>query len=185
MRYFVGFLVTIGLIIVLIVMLFGGGNKTKTPPTSKKLVTYASTNAEVRMTIDGPVNADQIHQQIQINVSRDEVTYKQITGYEGTVVKRTRYDNNQNAYANFLRAIALAGFTKGSLDEQLKDERGHCPLGNRYVFELTQGDKKIERFWATSCNGVATFLGNVGVTRQLFEAQVPDFNKVNPDSSLS
>ncbi len=185
MRYFVGFLITIGLIIVLIVMLFGGGDDKATLPTSKKLVTYANTNAEARMTIDGPVNADQIHRRIQITVSRDEVTYKHTTGYEGKVVKQTRYDNNSNAYAHFLRSLSIAGYSNGDPSENLKDERGHCPLSNRYIFEFTQGDKKIQRLWATDCKGPKSFLGNLNVTTQLFEAQIPDFDTVNREAELS
>lgn len=187
MRYFVGFIITIGLIIVLILMLFGGGSKDKTklPKSPKTLDSYSTTNAEVRMTVDGPINADQEHRKIQISVTKDEVTYKRFSGYEGQVTKTKRYQNNQNAYANFLRALAIAGFTRGSLDEQLKDERGHCALGRRYVFELNQGDKQIERFWATSCGGAKTYLGGFGITTQLFEAQIPDFNEVNSGIGLS
>ncbi len=187
MRYFVGFIITIGLIIVLILMLFGGGSKDKTklPQSTKTLDSYSTTNAEARMTIDGPVNANQIHKKLQINVSKDEVTYKQYTGYEGKVTKRSSYQNNQNAYANFLRALAVAGFTRGSLDEQLKDERGQCPLGSRYIFEFIQDDKQIERYWATSCHGQKSFLGAFDINVQLFEAQVPDFDKVNNNFSLS
>lgn len=184
MRYFIGFLVTVGLIIILILLLFGGGDKAKLPKSTKTLDSYASSNAEARLTIDGPVNADVIHQQIQINVAQNEVTYKQIRGYEGTVTKTTRYENNRSAYATFLRALALAGFTKGSLDAQLKDERGYCPLGSRYIFEFIQGDKKIERFWATSCGNPKTYLGSFRLTTQLFEAQVPNFTDVNRDTGL-
>ena len=187
MRYFIGFLITIGLIILLIVLIFGGGGSKKStlPTSNKSLDSYAGSDAEVRMTIDGPVNADQIHRQIQIDVSKDQITYEQITGYQGGVTKTTNYENNQSAYSDFLRTLAVAGFTKGNTDPQLKDERGYCPLGDRYIFEFIQEDKVIERYWATGCGGVKSFLGDLDITTQLFEAQVPDFNEVNLGTELS
>src|SRR4051794_17087216 len=107
MRYFIGFLITIGLIIVLILMLFGGGDdKSKLPKSTKTLDSYASSSAEAQLTIDGPVNADSIHNRIRISVARDQVTYTQLEGYEGDVVKTTHYDNNEAAYSYFLRALA-------------------------------------------------------------------------------
>ncbi len=181
MRYFVGFLITIGLIIVLILMLFGGGSKKSKTPTisTKTLVSYADSSAEARMTVDGPVNADSTHNRFRINVTKNEVIYQQMKGYEGAVVKNTRYDNNKDAYAYFLRALSIAGFTQGNPDKQAKDERGYCPLGNRYVFEFIQDGKTIERYWATNCGKPATYLGSRDLTIQLFEKQVPDFEKVN------
>lgn len=167
-------------------MLFGGGaKKSKTPTISTKtLVSYADSNAEARMTVDGPINADSIHNRFRINIAKNQVTYERMKGYEGTVVKNTRYDNNRDAYAYFLRALSIAGFTKGNPDDQLKDERGYCPSGNRYVFEFIQNDKTIERYWATSCGKPASYLGSRDVTINLFEAQVPDFDKVNRDTNL-
>lgn len=186
MRYFVGFLITLGLIIVLILLIFGGGggNKTKSP-TAKTLVSFANTDAEARMIIDGPITADQTHRQEQFIVTRDEVTYKQITGYEHTVVKSPSYENNQAAFDNFLHALVHAGFTKGNPDKALSDERGHCPLGNRYIFEFVQNGKTYERFWTTSCGKPRTYLGNFDLTLSLFKTQVPDYNTQSSDFGLS
>ncbi len=58
MRYFLGFFATILLILLVIILLFrGGGNKPKVP-TGKTLASYATTDAELRLTTDGPVNAE-------------------------------------------------------------------------------------------------------------------------------
>jgi hypothetical protein len=178
MRYFIGFLITIGLIILLIVLLFGGGgSKSKVPTTSKPLADYSSSDAAARLTIDGPVNADTIHKSVQITVDKDEVTFEKFQGYQGHVVGSQHYENNETAYANFLHALAHAGFTRGDTSSALKDERGYCPLGNRYIFEFIQDGKDIERFWATSCGKPKTYLGAPSLTLQLFRAQVPDFAK--------
>ncbi len=184
MRYFVGFLLAIGLIIILILLLFRGGGKPKVPVTSKTLDSYATTSAEARFIIDGPVNADSLHEQIQISVNRDNVTFEHLRGYEGESVKLQNYPNNQSAYTTFLLALAHAGFTHGNTDPALSDERGYCPLGDRFIVELIQDDRTLERFWSTSCGGPKTYLGNANLTRALFQAQVPDYLKQISDVRL-
>jgi hypothetical protein len=176
MRYIIGLLVTLGLIILLIVLLVGGGGKPKVPATSKTLDSYASTNAEARLTIDGPVNAASQHQQVRITIDRDNVTFEHLQGYDGNVVTMQRYANTESAYGAFLSALGHAGFTKGNTDKTVADERGYCPLGDRFVMELRQNEKDIERFWATSCGNPKTYAGNRALTVQLFRAQVPDYD---------
>jgi hypothetical protein len=178
MRYFIGFLVTILLILLLIVMIFRGGGEEKpqVPETTKTLDSYASTNAETILTIDGPINAESQHQAVRITVDRNNATFEHLTGYEDKVARMERFSSNQSAYQNFLLALSQAGFTQGVNDESLKDERGHCPAGNRYVFELRQDNKNIQRYWATSCGGTATYEGNTDLTLDLFQAQIPNYS---------
>lgn len=181
MRYFIGFLVTIGLLIVLVLLIFsGGGSNTKKPETTKSLSDYASTATVTRLTIDGPINSNLIHTAVRITVGQTDVTYEQIQGYEGTVVNTQNYANNQSAYSNFLYALDHAGFTKGDPSKSLANEKGYCPLGNRYVMELVDGSKMVERYWATSCGSGApkTYHGNLGLTLTLFKKQVPDYDRL-------
>lgn len=183
MRYFVGFLITIGLLILLIVLLLTGGGGKKSPKTTgdkprttTELAAYADTDAVVRWTADGQINANSLHTSLQVTVGREEVVYEQMTGYQGQVVKRQVYNNNQDAYSSFLYAIGRAGFTLGKTDSNLANENGYCSLGRRYVFELREGDHDIQRYWATSCGGGAkTYEGNLPLTLQLFQLQVPDY----------
>ncbi len=184
MKYFIGFLVTIGLIIILILLLFRGGNGTKVPTTKKTLNSYASTDAQVRVTIDGPVNAQSIHQQVQITVGQDNVTYNQIQGYDGNIVNSQNYANTQNAYSAFLHSLTHASFTKGSKDPLLSDYQGYCPLGNRYIFELMQSGKILQRYWSTSCGKPKTYLGDTNLTLTLFQAQVPNYSTLTQNLSL-
>ena len=176
MRYFIGFLITIGLIILLIVLLLGGGGgKSKTIVTPKTLASYATTDAQVSLTIDGPVNADQNHQQIQIIVDNGQATFQQIQGYNGQVVSSQSYNNTAASFYSFLRALEFANFTLGNSSSSLSDDRGYCPLGDRYIVELTQDGKNLERYWATSCGGLKTYSGNLVLTVNLFEAQIPNY----------
>jgi hypothetical protein len=136
-----------------------------------------------RLTASGPINADSIHTVLQVSVGREEVVYEQITGYQGQVVKRQIYNNNENAYNNFLYAIGRAGFTRGDSNPKLANEKGYCSLGRRYVFEFREGDHNIQRYWATSCGNAAprTYQGILGLTLQLFQAQVPDYSDLTTD----
>ncbi len=45
------------------------------------------------------------------------------------------------AYGAFLQSLAHAGFDKGDKDPALKDERGYCPLGNRYIYEIVENKR--------------------------------------------
>jgi hypothetical protein len=184
MRYFIGFLVTIGLIILLIILLVGGGGDNK-EVENRPLSSYANTDAVAIMTVDGIVNSAQIHQQIRISVDKDQVRYERIRGYDGTVEDSRTYDNSTNAYTAFLKSLAFVGFAKGETPKGMADERGYCPLGSRYIFELSQGSRDIQRFWSTSCNQEKTYLGNRQATVELFRRQVPDFNDLSSDIDIA
>lgn len=191
MRYFVGFLITVGLIIVLIVLLLTGGhggNKQiqttgEKPQTVSQLAAYADTDVVTRLIIDGPINANQNHTAVRITVGREDVTYEQIQGYEGTVVNKQVFANNQSAYSNFLYAIGRAGFNLGDPSPKLANEKGYCSPGQRYVFELADGNHDIQRYWQTNCGSgmPKTYKGNLTLTLGLFQAQVPGYNSLTQD----
>ncbi|MDL2341529.1 MAG: hypothetical protein QFB87_00415 [Patescibacteria group bacterium] len=186
MKYLIGFFVTVGLIILLIVLLVSGGDtKTKVPNSSKSLDSYASSAATARLTIDGPVSAPQNHYATRITVGRDSTTYEELQGYDGNVIKTQTYPNTQTSYTSFLRAIELAGFTKGDTAASLKNDRGYCALGSRYIFEFVDSGKQLERFWSTSCAGPKSFQGKTNLTLSLFKKQVPDYNKLVDHRSFS
>ena len=176
-RYLIGFFVTVGLVILLVILLFTGGSNTankKVPATGKALSSYASSDAQVRLTIDGPVNANQDHRQTQYIIDRDNAVINLIQGYDGMVIDTHSYGNTEASYDTFLHALELNGFTRGKTsDASLKSETGHCADGYRYVFELVQGGRVIERLWTTSCGSVRTFEGNSQFIIDLFRSQIP------------
>ena len=183
MRYFLAFLVTFGLILVLFLLLFHSGSS-KPVTGGRTLDSYAATDALARLTIDGPIVADQNYQSIQVSVSSSDVTFEQLQGYQGAVVNQQSFANNDIAYTNFLFALEKAGFTKGNISPSLKDERGYCPLGDRYIIEFMQDGQDKERYWATSCGGTKTYLGALGLTMALFQAQVPNYGTLSKNAAL-
>jgi hypothetical protein len=177
MRYIIGFLVTIGLIILAFVLLLRNTGPSSGASGPLDITKYASTATEVRFTVDGPINANQTHQQVRITVGRDDATIEIISGYQGQVSNMKNYPNNSTAYANFLAALQRANFTKGNTDPANADERGYCPAGDRYIYEVVSGDQDKQRYWSTSC-GVGTFKGDKATVNSLFVRQIPDYDQL-------
>jgi hypothetical protein len=179
MKYILGFFVTILLLIILVMLLvFGGDDKKSVPNTSKSLASYSNTEAITRLTIDGPINAPESHRASRITVSQNQTTLEQLRGYDGEILETKTYTNTQTSYLSFLRALELAGYTKGNLSESLENDRGYCPLGTRYIFELQEKGRQLQRFWATTCKGPKSYEGNTSLTVRLFKNQVPNYQKV-------
>ncbi len=181
MRYFLGFLVSIGLIVLVFILVLRGFGGKSTQQNQTPLTDYANTDTVVRMTVDGKVVGDQQHQAYRITVSRDQITLETLQGYQYNAIDTKTYENNEQGYANFLRAIDLDGYTKGvsNATTAQDDERGVCPGGERFIFEIVNGSSQIERYWSTSCGGSGTFKGKTQAIKQLFDRQVPipDYSK--------
>ncbi len=175
MKFIIGFLVTIGLLIVVFILIFRGGGNDAAVQTEKKMTEYANSSTVVSLTTEGPVNANQIHKQIKVSVSSTETTVEVFQGYEQNLLSTKSYANNTAAYSDFLRALDINGFDNGDKDKALADERGYCATGTRYVMSIKDGDRDIQRFWTSSC-GTGTFKGKTSIIRSLFVAQVPDYN---------
>ncbi|MEO6760949.1 MAG: hypothetical protein ABI220_01055 [Candidatus Saccharimonadales bacterium] len=175
MRYILGILIGLGLLILVIVLLVkslsGGSVENVIKPID--LPSYAATDSTAQLYIDGPTNGDTEHRAVRISVSNQDIKVDVIQGYQRNVIDNKSYVNNQAAYAVFLHALQNYDFGKGNTSKDLADERGFCALGNRYIYELKSGDSDVMRFWSTSCGGQGTFKGDGPTIRQLFINQVP------------
>lgn len=183
MRYFVGFLLTIGLIVLLIIMLFSGSERPQAP-SEKPLSSYASTNALAILTLDGPINAPDNHDTVRITVGRDQVTYEQIKGYDNDVVKEKTFSNSENSFEVFLSALARSGFRDGSADPNLRNEKGACPTGSRYIYELIEDGRQIQRYWSSTCDMPHSFQGQPELVQTIFREQIPGFDDLVQDLSI-
>jgi hypothetical protein len=174
MKYFFGFLISIGLIVLVFILImkgFSGGSKKQ---LQSPLDDYAGTSSQVRLTVSGPIVGDTQFQSYQITVGRDEVDITTRQGYESNTLAERTYTNNEESYTNFLRALDLAGFAKGDKTSPNKDERGACADGDRSVMEIITGSSTVQRFWTSDCRGQGgNFKGNAANVRSLFDTQVP------------
>jgi hypothetical protein len=174
------FLISIIGIILLFVWLFSklpnGSTKGHTS-TQIVLNNYIAKNSEVDFTIDGPTNSDEQHRSVRITVSADSKEMDVIQGYQGTIINSKTYGNNQTAYDVFMRALSLASFTKVR-KTSLTDDRGVCPLGDRYIYQLFNNGTQELRTWTATCNGLGTSGSATDVINHLFEAQIPDYNNL-------
>lgn len=180
MRYIVGFLILIGLIIFVLVLIFrGAGNNGSPANQPAPMVDYANSSTVVQLTTIGPVESDQTHTESRITVGSSQATIEKFQGYQedNTLLNRS-YANNSAAYADFLRALQLAGYRLGNTDKSANDYRGYCPQGTRYVFAIQDGSNTIEQFWSSSC-GTGTFKGKTDLVVSLFRAQIPDYDNLN------
>jgi hypothetical protein len=178
MRYIFGFLIGIGLIVLLFVLIFHHGGPAPAPNGINRLVDFANSTATVSYTDDYPVKADQTHNIVTTVVGRDQASTTVEQGYQGTVIRSQSFANNPTAYAAFLRALQVSGFANGKDDPALSDYRGYCPMGHRYIFEVKDGSRTLMQRWATSCGNTGTFSGRTSTVIQLFRLQVPTYNQL-------
>lgn len=187
MRYFIGFLIILGLVILGIILfirlLFGGPDQADIPQ-AKSLTSYSSTATTMQLEISGPINVNQEHRRIQIEIGTSRNEIRIVRGFQNDVIRRESFNSNPDAYANFLRAIDLLGFTKGDGSESVADERGQCPTGQRFVFAITSGAETKQRFWSTSCGEGGSFQGSSEEIIELFQAQIPGYNDITEDVEL-
>ncbi len=191
------FLVIVGFILLMIIIVFlllsGGGDDKKKPvvtgPTVMSLPNYAKTGATVSSTQQGRIKGDEIYREIRVTIGRESRVVQIIQGYNGQVIDSKTYPNNEEAYRVFLKSINGLGFmssykTKTPLPA---DERGYCPLGLRYIFELEQGNDSLTRHWASSCGQkVGTFGGSTSSLLTLFRNQIPtkDYSEITRNVDL-
>jgi len=173
MRYVLGFLVSIGLVVLVVVLVIrgisgGGETKNQTP-----LSDYASTDAVMQLVVDGPIIADQDHRAFRITVGNSQVTVEALKGYQFETIESKAFTNNQESYTNFLRAIDAAGFSRGNEKSPNTNPKGTCPSGSRVNLKIWNGATEVQNYWTTSCGGQGNFKGNLQQVRSLFVKQVP------------
>lgn len=180
-RYIAGFLLAVGLIVVVIILIIRGLTSSSSTPTSNApadLSSYVGSSTSVQFTIDSPVTSADKHHDIIINVSNYQATVTVTKGYDSEVVSTRSYPMSSSSYAVFLKALQYNGFTQGNNDPSLKDERGHCALSDRFIYQVIDSTgNDIQRYWNSTC-GTGSFNGLGGTIRQLFVKQIPDYGDI-------
>jgi hypothetical protein len=149
-------------------------------------VQYDQADTEFVMLIDGPVQSNQTHQSLRITVSQNENVIELMNGYEGQVVSREAFTSNSIAYAAFLKSLDKSGFAKAVSKSTSADERGYCPLRNRFIYTIEENGAQKQRAWTSSC-GIGNYTGDQALTRRLFVNQIPSdaFSNILRGTSFS
>lgn len=182
-RRLIIFLTVIVGFILLVMIISRIGSSVKKSNTNKKNTTskvidvtkYVNNNSKVVLTLGGRINGDDAHRAVRITVDSASRTAEIIQGYQGNVINTQTAVNNPDAYEQFIYAIATSGFSKERKTTQT-DDRGACPLGQRYVYEIFENDNSVMRRWSTSCGAIGTMGGRQSQINELFKRQITDYS---------
>jgi len=162
-----------------------GGNKAAKVPTTLNLLDHDNATSAVSYTVQGPLKGEDQYQSLRITVTQNRRTIDLLSGYEGNVIKTESLPNTPAAYTNFLHALINANFVLYHKNVS-SDERGVCALGNRYIYDTTEGSNDLRRLWSTSCStSQGSFAGTPDLVGQLFENQITDYNNFIVGSHIS
>lgn len=157
-------------------LLFGGGGSTeKTEDPQQDALIQTTADRSVRMTIRGPITADEKFRSYQITVSPSSRVMTTYAGYLDQQIDTVQLDNNSRAYEEFVFALNRAGMMSGTaLEGNENDTRGLCPSGKILEFETLQNSNRVKQLWTSTCSGVkGSFKGASAQISDMFLAQIP------------
>lgn len=156
-------------------LLFGGGSGEQTEEIEKNALIETTSDRGVRMTIRGPITADEAFRSYQITVTPSSRTMTTYAGYLDSQIDTVQLDNNTRAYEEFVFALDRAGMMDGTpLQGEENDRRGLCPTGKILEFETLKGRESEEMLWTTTCGGVkGSFEANSSQISDMFLGQIP------------
>ena len=177
-------LIVVAVIVVAIIALvaigraiFGGGSDTapEENPARRSLLTTDADHS-LRMTVRGPLVADEEFRSYVVDVSPVERSLTTYTGYEYQQLDNVRFVNSTEAYAEFVHALEQASFLREQeLSDEEDDTRGVCAGGRLYTFEIRRAQSDLKRLWTSSCRDESgSFRGEAERVKNLFLRQIPD-----------
>lgn len=130
----------------------------------------------VRMTVRGPIVADEQFHSYQISASPAARSLTTYVGYLNTVQANEQLTNNIPAYEQLVYALNRGDFMKGTeLTSDKNETRGICATGRLYEFEILKDTVPVKKLWTTSCRDSSGSLdANVKQMTALFTKQIPD-----------
>lgn len=168
-----------GLVTVARYLFFDGGSDEQEESqvvTARDRLLALSTDRTVRITVRGPIVGDDEFRTERIAISPNSRDYTIYNGYLENIEEQKSYDNNMEAYEEFVYALDKAEFTTpGEMTpSEASDIRGICATGRVYEFEIVGSTGVLERMWTSTCKGSpGTFGANLGQIVDLFTAQIP------------
>lgn len=168
-------------------LLLGGTTQTrKDDPATKALLT-TDADYSVRMTVRGPIVADEDFRSYTVTVSPSGREMTSFAGYDTRTVDSVTLSNTTDAYTQFVGALNRASFSTGrTLSDTANNTDGVCATGRLYTFEILEAQSTVSKLWTTSCSrGSGSFRGDAAAVRTLFLEQIPTSNGVLRAINLS
>lgn len=144
--------------------------------TSRQALLSTAVDRSVRMTIRGPIVADERFNSYRITISPSARSLTTHQGYLGQTIDEVNLGNNVPAYDEFVHALDKANLTVGqAFTGEDDDTRGICASGKIYEYEILHGSTVIKRLWTSTCKGSPGSLrASTEQLTNLFTAQIPD-----------
>lgn len=142
---------------------------------SKVALLSTTSERSVRLTVRGPIVADELFHSYQITISPSSRMLNTYSGYLAGQVDQLALTNNIPAYEQFVYALDKANLVKGAeLTGDKNDTRGICATGRVYQFEVIKADNIIKDLWTSTCKGsVGSLDADVDQLTDLFIDQLP------------
>jgi len=157
--------------------IFGGNQGSQTQANvGRDALLSTDANRSVRMTVRGPLVAEENFHSYQVTIAPASRTMTTYTGYLDQILSTKQLANNLNAYEQFVYALDKANLMQGDeLTGDKNDIRGVCATGEVYEFEVLQDNSTVKRLWTSTCKGSpGSFKASVDQVQPLFLNQIPD-----------
>ncbi len=170
-------------------LFFSGSSPAPTPAvnSAKEALINIASDHSVRMTVRGPIVANENFHSYTITASPDTRNMTTYVGYIGQQVDNSQLVNNPPAYEQFVYALNRLNLMEGTVpDGDANDTRGICATGMLFEFEVLQGSNSLRKLWTTSCrSAIGSLTANRAQVTKLFQTQIPDFGKLVGKVNLS
>lgn len=170
--------------------LLGGGTK-KEPPTQadpgKEALLSSDLSRSVRVTVRGPIVADEKFRSYQITVAPNTRTMTTHEGYLEKQLEAKTFDNNTKAYEELVYALDKRKMMDGRpLPDDKNDLRGICATGKVYKFETLMNGEPVKTLWTSDCGGSkGSAAASVHEILDMFLKQIPEGKKMAASVGLN
>lgn len=170
--------------------LLGGGTK-KEPSTQadpgKEALLSSDLSRSVRVTVRGPIVADEKFRSYQITVAPNTRTMTTHEGYLEKQLEAKTFDNNTKAYEELVYALDKRKMMDGRpLPDDKNDLRGICATGKVYKFETLMNGEPVKTLWTSDCSGSkGSAAASVHEILDMFLKQIPEGKKMAASVGLN
>lgn len=160
--------------------IFRGNDTPAKVNQGKQSLVNTSSDRSVRMTVRGPIVADEKFNSYTITATPTTRTMTTYNGYLDRQVETKQFANNIPAYEQFIYALDRAQMMDAEeLEGDADDLRGICATGRVYEFETRRGNTTIKTLWTSTCRGSkGSLTANQQQLENLFRAQIPEYSKL-------